>query len=380
MAGLATAMGIGRFAFTPMLPLMQLHDLISLQQGSWLASANYVGYLVGALLLFAFNPPPARAAKSGLAVVAAATLAMAFTSSVPAWLILRAIAGLASAFVMVGISGWALAVLAADGRAGWSGWVFAGVGAGMLFAGAAVLAIGAADFAPAVGWIVLGAAACCVAVVAAFLLTDATAAPATNVATPSVNTTSVGTSTWRLIVCYGAFGFGYIIPATFLPAVARAMIDDPTVFGWVWPLFGLAAACSTVLASSWLGGLQPSRVWAGGQFVMAIGVALPAVQANLISIIASAICVGGTFMVITMAGMQEARRVAGENAPRMMAAMTAAFGAGQLVGPLTLTAAGSTTEAISGPSLFAGGVLLITALALLPGARLRRRANQATVR
>jgi hypothetical protein len=85
-------------------------------------------------------------------------------------------------------------------------------------------------------------------------------------------------------------------------------------------------------------------------------------------------------MVITMAGMQEARRVAGENAPRMMAAMTAAFGAGQLVGPLTLTAAGSASEAIRGPSLFAGGVLLITALALLPGARLRRRANQATVR
>src|SRR5581483_12416230 len=285
MTGLATAMGIGRFAFTPMLPLLQLHDLISLQQGSWLASANYVGYLVGALLLFAFNPPPARAAKSGLAVVAAATLAMAFTSSVPAWLMLRAIAGLASAFVMIGISGWALAALAADGRAGWSGWAFAGVGAGMLFAGAAVLAIGAADFAPAVGWIVLGAAACCVAVAAAFLLTDATPAPATNVATPSVNTTSVGTSTWRLIICYGAFGFGYIIPATFLPAVARAMIDDPTVFGWVWPLFGLAAACSTVLASSWLGDLQPRRVWAGGQFVMAIGVALPAVQANLISII-----------------------------------------------------------------------------------------------
>ncbi len=375
MAGLATAMGIGRFAFTPMLPLMQLHGLISLQQGSWLASANYVGYLVGALLLVALNPPPARAAKSGLVVVGAATLAMAFTSSVPVWLVLRAIAGLASAFVMVGISGWALAVLAADGRAGWSGWVFAGVGAGMLFAGAAVLAIGAVDFAPAVGWIVLGVAACCVAVVAAFLLTDATPAPATNIAPAGVDTSTLG-----LIICYGAFGFGYIIPATFLPAVARSMIDDPTVFGWIWPLFGAAAAGSTVLASSLLGKLPPRRIWAYGQFVMAIGGALPAVHANLISIIVSAISVGGTFMVITMAGMQEARHVAGRDAPRMMAAMTAAFGAGQLVGPLTLTAAGSATEAIRGPSLFAGAVLLITALALLPAARLTRRVDRAAAR
>ncbi len=368
-------MGIGRFAFTPMLPLMQLHDQISLQQGSLLASANYVGYLVGALLLFAVNPPPARAARYGLAAVAGATLAMAFTSSVAAWLVLRAIAGLASAFVMVGISGWALAVLAGESRADWSGWVFAGVGTGMLFAGAAALVIGAAAVVPAVGWIVLGAAACCVAVAAAFLLTDATVAPAATVAMPAADA-----STRRLIICYGAFGFGYIIPATFLPAIARAMIDDPAVFGWVWPLFGLAAACSTVLASSWLGDLPPRRVWAAGQFVMAIGVALPALHTNLSSIIVSAIAVGGTFMVITMAGMQEARRVAGQHAARLMAAMTAAFGAGQLLGPLTLTAAGSTTEAIRGPSLFAAGVLLITALALLPGARLTRRVDQAAVR
>jgi Uncharacterised MFS-type transporter YbfB len=111
MAGLATAMGIGRFAFTPMLPLMQLHDLVSLRQGSLLASANYVGYLLGALLLLAINPLPARAARSGLVAVAVSTLAMAFTSSFPAWLVLRGIAGIASAFVLVGVSGWALAGL-----------------------------------------------------------------------------------------------------------------------------------------------------------------------------------------------------------------------------------------------------------------------------
>ena len=128
MAGLATAMGIGRFAFTPMLPLMQLHDLVSLRQGSYLASANYVGYLLGALLLFAFNPAPSRAAKFGLAAVAASTLAMAFTSSFWPWLVLRLIAGIASAFVLVGVSGWALAVLAAHDRPGWTGCVFAGVG------------------------------------------------------------------------------------------------------------------------------------------------------------------------------------------------------------------------------------------------------------
>ena len=50
MAALASAMGIGRFAFTPLLPMM-LHDgVVDIATGSWLATANYFGYLAGAIL------------------------------------------------------------------------------------------------------------------------------------------------------------------------------------------------------------------------------------------------------------------------------------------------------------------------------------------
>src|SRR2546430_13524654 len=57
LAALAVAMGIGRFAFTPLLPMMQDDAGISLAQGGYLASANYLGYLAGALLAMR----PARA-------------------------------------------------------------------------------------------------------------------------------------------------------------------------------------------------------------------------------------------------------------------------------------------------------------------------------
>ena len=44
MVALAVAMGIGRFAFTPLLPMM-LHDgVLGLPAASWLATANYLGY------------------------------------------------------------------------------------------------------------------------------------------------------------------------------------------------------------------------------------------------------------------------------------------------------------------------------------------------
>ena len=362
--GLASAMGIGRFAFTPLLPLMQVHDSVSLRQGGYLASANYVGYLLGALVCFALDLRPARAAKLGLAAVALSTLAMAFSSSFVAWLVLRLIAGVASAFVLVGVSAWALATLAAYQRSTWSGWVFAGVGAGILFAGLAVLLIGIVGLAPAYGWLLLGGVASLVALFAAHSIADTTP-PAETPQTAAPNV--LDRTAWRLIICYGAFGFGYIVPATFLPVAARAIVDNPAVFGWTWPVFGLAAASSTLVAASVPRNLRPRRSWAFGQVIMAAGVALPAIRMNLPSIIISAVCVGGTFMVITMAGMQEARRVGGQSASRLMAAMTAAFAIGQLAGPLMVAAADSAAEAIRGPSLLAAASLFLAALALLGG-------------
>lgn len=382
LIGLAAAMGIGRFAFTPLLPLMQAQDGLLLVQGSYLASANYGGYLLGALLLFVLNPSPTLAARWGLAAVAASTLAMAATSSVPLWLALRAIAGIASAFVLVGVSAWAMTELALANRASWSGWVFAGVGIGMCFAGMAVLAVAAAARPPSFGWLVLGLAAALAALLGlvairptAAAVPSATTAAATSAAATAVGG-SISPSAWPMVLAYGGFGFGYIIPATFLPASARALVVDPAVFGWIWPIFGLAAAISTVLASSLFRQAGPRRLWLVAQMMMACGVALPALHTSLISILISALVVGGTFMVVTMSGLQEGRRVGGAAASRLMAAMTAAFAAGQLLGPFTVGAAGTAVEAIRTPSLVAAAVLALTACLLLLG-RESRQAHEA---
>jgi membrane protein implicated in regulation of membrane protease activity len=69
LVSLAVAMGIGRFAFTPLLPMMLADGVLDLPTASWLASANYFGYLVGALLCTfqpwiwrrLGSPPPPRA-------------------------------------------------------------------------------------------------------------------------------------------------------------------------------------------------------------------------------------------------------------------------------------------------------------------------------
>ena len=349
-----------------MLPLMQAAGQLDLPQGAWLAAANYLGYLVGALACTFFPPAPLQAARWGLAAVAVLTLAMALPGGMALWSVLRFGAGVASACVLVGVSAWALSTLAAQGRSGRAGVVFAGVGTGIALAGLVGLAAGLAGLAPAPTWLLLGAASAVVAG-AVWRALPAGGAAAVRAAGPQP---PLGAAGWRLVLCYGGFGFGYIVPATFLPALARARVGDPALFGWVWPAFGLAAALSTLLAAAWFRHTPPRRLWAVAQGVMAAGLVVVALQPTLGGLLVGAVCVGGTFMVMTMAAMQESRRVAAHGAPRLMAAMTASFAAGQLVGPFTLGLFGGDGPAdasLRGPHLLAAAVLIAGAAALWPG-------------
>src|SRR5207249_4135037 len=178
LAALAVAMGIGRFAFTPLLPMMQADSGLSLIAGGWLASANYRGYFFGALCgaLMAW-----RAASS------------------EAWIVLGAVSLLSTLLI------WN--VFSPSGSAG-----------------------------------------------------------------RGRETRQWSAQWWPLVLCYGAFGFGYIIPATFLPAMARGEVADPALFGWAWPAFGAAAAASTLAVAVLSRHFTDRRLWAMSQLVMALGV------------------------------------------------------------------------------------------------------------
>ena len=125
-----------------------------------------------------------------------------------------------------------------------------------------------------------------------------------------------------------------IIPATFLPVMAKQAIADAGWFAWAWPIFGAAATISTVLAAPLARRFSDRNVWITSNVAMAIGILVPIALPNLAGIAIAALCVGGTFMVNTMAGIQEARRVAGVHARALIGAMTSAFAVGQIIGPL----------------------------------------------
>jgi hypothetical protein len=107
-----------------------------------------------------------------------------------------------------------------------------------------------------------------------------------------------------VVLCYSAFGFGYIEPATFLPTMARELVADPLVFGLTWPLFDTAAALSVAFAACSLHAWSRRKVWAIAQGIMARDTLLPLPHQSLSALAASAVLVGGTFTVTTMAGLQ----------------------------------------------------------------------------
>lgn len=375
IVALAVAMGIGRFAFTPLMPLMLRDGTLTVAEGAEWAAANYIGYLLGALSAAWFSSNPRRGLQLALVGVALTTLAIAGTGHGSPSLtgaLLRGAAGVFSAWALVCTSAWGLAELARRQAPQLGAWIYVGVGLGIALAGTlawlggpqparwlwlemGLLAAGGALF---VGWQLQHAGTAA----------DRAAAPAP---APPARTSAQGHL--PLVLCYGTFGFGYIVPATFLPAMARQQVADPLVFGLTWPLFGLAAALSVVAAARYLSAWPRRRVWALAQGTMALGTALPLVTPSLWALAASAVLVGGTFMVATMAGLQLARERLPANPTPLLARMTVAFAAGQILGPLLVRAFGP--GLVAGWDALAWANAAATVLLLVSAAWLWRGSN-----
>jgi predicted MFS family arabinose efflux permease len=361
MLALAIAIGVGRFAFTPILPMMQKDYGLTLRVAGLLASVNYVGYFIGALSAIWIRAATVTVVRFSLVTVALLTGAMGVFHQPAAWLLLRGLAGMGSAWVLIFASSFILEQLAAQGRRQLGGVVFSGVGFGTALTGAFCLLFLNLSWSADLAWVAIGAIA---------LLLALLCWPGYRDATQARTATKAAASPLRLrphalvIVCYGILGLGYIIPGTFLPAMAKQILPDPAVFGWAWPIFGSAAFASTLLAGRLVAHLSNRLLWALSHLVMAFGVAMLVLLPGASGIVIAACCVGGTFMVATMTGLQEARILAPDHASRLIAAMTAAFAMGQIFGPLLVSLAANLQNGMNALLIGASALLLASAAVL----------------
>ena len=362
MIGLAVAMGLGRFVFTPILPGMMAGLGLSAFEAGLLASANYLGYLAGAILAAGAWAQGRERGVVLAALFSTALLlaAMGFGSSLPLFILVRFLAGVASAFALVFFSAVVLAQLAAVGRQDLGALHFGGVGVGIALSASMIGLLVLADGGWREEWYWSGLLSLAGSILAALLLGRTGDAPAGSVSVEPPLPRS--RSLTAMIVAYGLFGFGYIVTATFLVAIVRQGDGGKMFEAVVWLVTGLAGIPSVWLWNKLVRPAGPFAVYALGCAVEAAGVLASVFLPGAAGPLVGGALLGGTFIAVTALGLTIARNLAGPAPRRALALMTAAFGLGQVVGPVVAGQLADLTGDFTIASVVAAVVLLAAAV------------------
>jgi hypothetical protein len=319
--------------------------VVDLQGASWLASANYAGYLVGAVLCtlqpglwqrLRLRTPvqPTRMVRVGLAATAILTLAMGL--QLPGlWPALRFCAGLASALVFIYTSGWCLARLGELQVPALGAVIYVGPGAGIVLSGLAASALVAVHGRAATGWLVFGLIASLLTALVWRVFSPAAGGPVAPMAPAAAPLGAAGSTPELalLTLAYGLAGFGYIITATFLPVIARTALPGSPWLDLFWPLFGTGVIAGALLASRVRAAGDLRRALAACYLVQAASIAVGLASPTPAGFALSSLLLGLPFTAITFFAMQEVRRIRPVNSASFMGLLTAFYGVGQVAGP-----------------------------------------------
>ncbi|MBV8647343.1 YbfB/YjiJ family MFS transporter [Paludibacterium sp.] len=365
ICALILTVGIARFAYTPLLPVMRHQAGLSDLAGGWLATFNYLGYMLGALAVAMIGNLTRKFQLYRLSLVLAvvSTMAMGLTDNMTLWAILRFLSGISSTGGLLLASGLVLNWLIRHGHAPSLGLHFTGMGVGIVVSGLAVTAmidhlawqgqwlglglLGAAFFVPAWRWL---------------------PAPAAKHA-GAAHTAPPPSRRWMtlLISAYFCAGFGYVISATFIVAIVEKLPLMAGRGGWVWVVVGLAAMGSCFLWDriARRTGQIPALLWAYG--LQIVSVVLPAASGDVVLILLSAVLYGGTFVGIVSLTLSLVGRHFPANPAKAMARLTLSYGVAQIIAPVMAgyiaTSSGSYHGAlIVTAAIMAVGMLLLFAL------------------
>lgn len=357
---LAVAMGIGRFAYTPILPLMQRDALLSEAAAGYLASSNYLGYFLGALFTRTIRKKLTwqTILRLGLLMSISTTIGMGIIPGYSIWILLRFLSGVASGFVFVSISNIVFDILASHGRMSWAGLFYTGVGLGIVFTGLSIPPL-AGRFGWQGAWVGLGIISTLIVVLVWIGIQEEEPAPKQSPSSSEdLHTSRNGGALSWLIGAYACEGFGYIISGTFLVAMVERMGGMGGLGATSWVLVGLAAIPSSIVWG-WISIRTGSiRALIVAYAAQALGVALPVIYPNPIGVFTGAILFGATFIGIPTVALSAAREMEPGSHGHVIGKLTAVYAIGQMLGP-AFAGVVATRSGYEIPLLTASAVILI---------------------
>lgn len=365
---LIVAMGIGRFAFTPQVPLMIAEHQFSLTGAGLVAAINYLGYLCGAYDAMRAGRHVERRLWLGVWGAVALTLLSALAQG--EWLhgALRFVIG----WAMVLVAAWTNERLAHYGRPALSAAVFAGPGAGIFISGMLAVGIHSLALTAAQAWLVYGVLALALVAAIGVNLPRAGELHRPNVAPEPLRLTP---ALKRLVLSYSLAGFGYILPATFLSQMAAARFPASLFGQFVWPVFGGAAVLGIVIGILTRHRLTTQSRLAITLWVQALGVLCAEVVPGVAGLALGAMLTGGGFLSVVQLAIQHGRELAPNHARYMAGLLTTGYAIGQLVGPMLSALSTALTHRLE-PALYVAVAALLVAGLLVVNTPARQRVRK----
>ncbi|MEB6378446.1 MFS transporter [Leclercia adecarboxylata] len=354
---LVVAMGIGRFAFTPQVPLMIAAGELTLTSAGLVAAMNYLGYLVGAWDAMRAHRFVEGRLWLGITGAVALTLLSAVADNAVIHGLLRFVIGCMSGWSMVLVAAWTNERLAHFGKPGLSAAVFAGPGAGIAISGLLAVWIQSRALSASAAWQIYGLLALVlVALVARYLpRTGQLHRPGT---TPEPLT--LNRDLRRLVWSYSLAGFGYILPATFLSHMAALRFPGSTFAQFVWPVFGFASMLGIALSIALRHVSTTHRRLAVVLWLQAMGVIAAWLMPGMAGLVTGAMLVGGGFLCAVQLSLLYGRELAPNHTRYMAGLLTTGYAIGQLIGPMTSALSSWLTHQLE-PALGLAGIALFIA-------------------
>lgn len=334
ISSLIVTVGVARFSYSLLLPIMQDGAGLTELGGGWLASTNFMGYMSGVLLAASLHNMNYKYNLHRLYLILSVltSAAMVMTTDMVSWAVLRFIAGVCASGGFIIASGLILKWLVKHHHRAELGIHFSGAGLSIIITSLLVefmLTI-SADWQQQ--WLALAVMAAVFAIPAWLWMPhpfiDGQVGGTAKDTPPSKVFKSL------MMLAYFCAGYGYAVSSTFIVDIVERVEGLQGQGGLAFLLVGLAATPAALIWDRIARRTGYIKALIIAYILQAIGIILPAINDSLPVVILSALMFGGTFiacvsMVLTMAG-----KFYPSNPAKFMGTMTLAYGAAQILAPV----------------------------------------------